>query len=176
MKKIIFFTTIASLIGFLSSCHKHDEGEVITTVKIVLTPQGGGTAQTFIWRDADGPGGNAPDRTDTIRISDSTVYNAETFFLNESGGKNEDITTEIKNEAKEHIVCYSVLVSNVLSVAYADNDGKHPIGLKTTWTTGQTGNDLLRVNLRHQPKSKDGTCEPGESDVDVNLNIEVTRK
>jgi hypothetical protein len=29
----------------------------------------------------------------------------------------------------------------------------------------------LRIALKHQPKSKDGTCDPGETDVDVTFPL-----
>lgn len=171
MKHSFTFIILAAMLLTFSSCHRHDEGELITTVKVVLTPKTGGAASTFIWEDQDGPGGNAPGRTDTIRLNDSSEYDAEVFFLH----KGEDVTAEIRNEDDEHIVCYGGMPEANLKVTYADSDGKHPVGLKTTWKTTVSGSGLLRVNLRHQARSKDGTCEPGESDVDVTFNLEVNR-
>lgn len=176
MKNQILLIGLAFFSAGITSCDKHDEGELITTVKLVFTPTGGGSSETFIWRDIDGPGGNSPDRTDTIRLNDSSSYSVEASFLNESEGKNEDITAEIRNEAKEHIVCYSGIPAANLVLSYDDNDGKYPIGLKTKWESKGSGNGILRINLRHQPKSKDGSCEAGESDVDVSMNVEIISK
>lgn len=172
MKKTILFSGMAAMLTiFTASCHKHDEGEVITTVRIILTPSNGGASSTFVWKDADGPGGNAPSQTDTIRLKDSTDYKADISFLNESGGNSTDITAEIRNEGKEHLVCLSGLPTANLLIKTTDSDGKYPIGLQSDWTTGTIGSGLLRVNLRHQPKSKNGSCDVGESDVDVQFNV-----
>jgi hypothetical protein len=172
MKKTILFSGLsATLILFIASCHKHDEGELITTVRISITPTSGGTTSTFIWKDPDGPGGNGPTQTDTIRLKDSTDYNAEISFLNESGGNSTDITPEIRNEGKEHLVCISGLPLSNLVINATDSDGKYPIGLQSSWKSIAQGSGLLRVNLRHQPKSKDGSCDAGESDVDVQFNL-----
>ncbi len=172
MKKTISFSALSAMLTiFIFSCHKHDEGELITTVRIALTPISGGATTTFVWSDPDGPGGNAPTQTDTIKLKDSTEYKAEISFFNESDGKSTDITPEIRNEGKEHLVCLSGLPIANLVINATDSDGKYPIGLQSNWKTISQGSGLLRVNLRHQPKSKDGNCNVGESDVDVQFNL-----
>ncbi len=153
----------------LGSCHKHEEGELITTIKITLTPKDSGNAKTFVWSDPDGIGGNAPTQTDTIVCDSGKAYLAAIQFFN---GDN-DITTEIKNEASEHLVCYTGPTSNILAIAYNDSDGQYPIGLETKWQAGKISSGLVRINLKHQPKSKNGTCDPGESDVDVSFPFSI---
>jgi len=172
MKKtnfIIAMTAATAALLNLSSCHKHDEGELITTVKLTLTPKAGGTAKTFVWSDPDGIGGNSPKQTDTIVCDSGVDYNGELQFFN----GDTDITSEIKNEGAEHFVCYTGPTSNVVEIIYKDNDGKHPIGLSTEWKAKNKTAGLIRIALKHQPKKKDGTCNPGETDVDVTFPIFV---
>lgn len=171
MKQGFTLFLLAAMLLTFSSCHRHDEGELITVVKVVLYPKGGGPVSTFRWEDNDGPGGNAPGRRDTIRLNDSSEYDVEVLFLNQDVDK----TPEIRNEDDEHIVCYSGMPESNLKISYADSDGKYPVGLKTTWKSYTEGSGLLRVNLRHQPRSKDGSCDAGESDVDVTFNIRINR-
>jgi hypothetical protein len=170
MKKTNFIIAIAAASAALlnlSSCHKHDEGELITTVKLTLTPLTGGSAKTFVWSDPDGIGGNSPKQTDTIVCDSGFNYTGDLQFFN--GDK--DITSEVKNEGDEHFVCYTGPTSDVLEIIYKDSDGKYPIGLSTEWKAKRKSEGLIRIALKHQTKKKDGTCNPGETDVDVTFPI-----
>ena len=170
MKKtnfIIATAAAAAALLNLSSCHKHDEGELITTVKLTLTPKAGGTAKTFVWSDPDGIGGNSPKQADTIVCDSGVNYKSDLQFFNGDS----DITSEIKNEGGEHFVCFNGPTSDVLEIIYKDSDGKHPIGLTTEWNVKRKSTGLIRIALKHQPKKKDGTCNPGETDVDVTFPL-----
>jgi hypothetical protein len=170
MKKtnfIIAMAAAAAALLNLSSCHKHDEGELITTVKLTLTSKSGGAAKTFIWSDPDGIGGNAPKQTDTIMCDSGIDYSGDLQFFN----GDTDITSEIKNEGGEHFVCFTGPTSDVLEITYTDSDGKYPIGLSTEWKAKKKSSGLVRIALKHQPKKKDGTCSPGETDVDVTFPL-----
>lgn len=158
--------TTAALLN-LSSCRKQDESELITTVMLTLKPAAGGSAKTFVWSDPDGIGGNSPKQTDTIVCESGVNYNGDLQFFN----GDEDITSEIKNEGEEHFVCFTGPASDVLEIIYKDNDGKYPIGLSTEWKAKRKSAGLIRIALKHQPKSKDGTCNPGETDVDVTFPL-----
>ncbi|AWM32499.1 hypothetical protein [Hymenobacter nivis] len=48
-----------------------------------------------------------------------------------------------------------------------------PLGLKTSFKTGAASTGYLRVVLRHQPNTKDGTYAPGSTDLDVGLNVTI---
>jgi hypothetical protein len=156
-----------------SSCKekKSDESELITTVKMTIT-NGGIPVGTFQWKDTDGAGGYPPLPTDTIALDSGITYIASIAFLNESNGGSEDLTTEVKNEASNHLVCYTP-AAGILQVTITDNDGKFPLGLQSEWKTNSKGNSTVRVVLRHQPGIKDGTCDPGETDVDVSFPIVI---
>ncbi|GAB4382777.1 MAG: hypothetical protein Kow0075_14720 [Salibacteraceae bacterium] len=143
----------------------HNESELITTVMITFNGSNG-SAFTYAWRDTDGPGGSQP-TIDTIRLVNGETYQAEVQFLDESGDATIDITEEIKEEADEHLVCYET-GANALDIETTDKDGNnYPIGIETTWKTGAQATTEVKVVLKHQPGQKDGTCDPGETDVEV---------
>ncbi len=55
-----------------------------------------------------------------------------------------------------------------------DTDGNSGVGLVSTWShTGVADNGNVTIPLTHQPGVKDGTCEPGETDVEVTFVIEM---
>ena len=100
-------------------------------------------------------------------------YSGILEFFNKQSGKNENITLEIQNEKNNHLVCYqvsslSMKPSSGLSILAADKDDKSlPIGLSTTWTTKAIDFGDIWVRLKHQPNSKTGSCDIGETDVEV---------
>ncbi len=48
-----------------------------------------------------------------------------------------------------------------------------PLGLQTTFKTGAASTGYLRVVLRHQPNTKDGTYAPGSTDLDTGFNVTI---
>ena len=92
-------------------------------------------------------------------------------FADESDGNYKDITAEIEEEGADHKVCFETII-NSLVIIPTDSDGTYSIGLKSTWRTG-TGkvSGALKILLKHQPETKDGTCAPGETDVDVTFPV-----
>ena len=126
--------------------HGHDHGpgevELITTLKITLTPQGGGAPLTVQFQDLDGEGGNAP-VIDKIVVDAGTVYNGEIQELNELESPPEDITLEVREEAEAHQLFFHTLGGvSPATVAYADKESDyvtnrgvdHPVGLRFTLT------------------------------------------
>ncbi len=84
-----------------------NEEELITTVIMTFTPQGGGNALEFRFTDLDGTGGNAPVIA-ADDLPDSTTFDVTVQFLNESENPAEDITAEVLAEAEEHQVFFVV--------------------------------------------------------------------
>ena len=106
MKKVKTYLPILALSGlFLASCSDDDapepvnEEEVITTMTITLTPQGGGTAIILESRDLDGDGPNPPEVTVSGNLMASTSYNGVIVLLNETETPPENITEEVEEEA-----------------------------------------------------------------------------
>lgn len=189
MKPIKTYSIIAITLFslFVSSCKKDDdapqpsnptippvnEEELITSVILSFVDTAGvqPTVQ-YAFRDPDGDGGNAPTQQDTIRLVANTYYDATIQLLNESETPAEDITLEVKDEDDEHLFCYSPSNNNV-TIARTDSDGTYEIGITTFWWTGASANGATTVTLKHQPGIKDGTCSPGDTDVEVTFVTEI---
>ncbi|MFB0925084.1 MAG: type 1 periplasmic binding fold superfamily protein, partial [Vicingaceae bacterium] len=102
----------------------------------------------------------------------NTYYNATIQILNESVSPAEDITTEVQQEDDEHLFCYDISNTNV-SVTRTDSDGTYEVGVTTFWSTGAAASGNTTVSLKHQPGVKDGTCAPGDTDVEVIFVTEI---
>lgn len=163
-----------------TACEKDDPDvnppqEVITTLIYTLTPDGGGDAVSFTFRDLDGEDGNAPVIT-TMPLAANTTYDGTISLLNEQADPTEDITAEIREEDEEHQFFFTSTVDGT-SVSYDDTDEDGlPTGLRTTVTTGDAGSGTLTVVLRHEPtKNADGDLNAagGETDIEVDFPLVV---
>ena len=111
--KIISYAMIFLCVSFLiTSCKKDNvnpgdsnEEELITTVQLKIKETGTNTINTFIWKDVDGAGGNAP-LIQTIALSPNKSYEVEAVFLDESKSPAADISKEVRAEADDHEVFY----------------------------------------------------------------------
>lgn len=164
---------------FLSSCKKDDptpvnEEEVITTLKVVLTPAGGGIPVTLEFKDQDGDGSNPPVKTVSGPLSANKTYTGVITLLDESRAVVKDITEEVDEEAEEHLFCFVVTGSNLtVTASDADSNGL-PVGLSSSWITTSAGSTSVKITLRHQPGTKTGLCPgTGETDVEVDFSLVV---
>lgn len=162
---------------FLSACRKDDpqpvnEEEVITTVQIDLVPDGGGSAVTLKFFDADGEfGSTQPELTVTGPLQAGTSYAGTLQLLNETNRPVEDITAEVREEGHDHLVCYASFSNLVIGYTDEDEAGL-PLGLATRWVTGEAGPSQVTVSLRHQAGTKTGDC-PGSGDTDVEVTFDL---
>lgn len=175
---------IAGFVLLLQACKKDDdlvpvpppvanESEIITTLKITFKDSLGVKPDvTAIFRDTDADGGNAPVQFDSIRLQASTTYLATLEVLDETKTPLLDITPEIIQEAAEHLFCFTPAVSG-LSIRSTDTYGNYRLGVKSTWTTGGAASGSAMVKLKHQPGVKNGTCDPGETDIEVNFGTRI---
>lgn len=181
MKKIIIFLTVATVT--LGACKKDENDpenptptnneELITTVMLHFHEKGNMDNHVMAsFKDSDGAGGN--DATiDTIKLDTNTTYMVSVELLDESGSEVVNITTEVKEEDDEHIFCYESSTSEI-DIIITDSDGTHPLGVETEWSTGNTASSAIKVLLKHQPDGqKDGTCSPGETDVEVTFPVVI---
>lgn len=167
--------------------HDHDHGpgevELITTLKITLTPQGGGSPLTVQFQDLDGEGGNAP-VVDKIVVDRGKVYDGEIQELNELESPPEDITLEVKEEAETHQLFFDTLGGfSPATVAYADKESDyvtntgddHPVGIRFTLTVpANAQNGQFRVSQSHYDAGpKDGVTPSDETDIEVTFEVEV---
>jgi len=185
MKKYTYLLFV-TMIGLVISCDDNDdpipvnEEELITTVRLELTPQGGGTAIILESRDVDGLGPDDPVITVSSPLTVSQTYVGEMELLNESVTPSEDITEEVQDEGDEHQFFYQ-LSQDLATISYADTDENgDPIGLSIQVETTAVGTANLTITLRHEPnKSAAGVSDGdisqagGETDVQVVFPIEV---
>lgn len=210
-----FGSSLVSQLGLvgvlaLSGCpadgddHDHDhESEVITTVRLTFTPQGGGTPVVAAFTDPDGDGGMSGS-SEPIVLAAGTTYDLAVEFLNELEDPAEDITAEIEEESEEHQIfvlgnavegpATPASAGAVLRHDYADAESDYggtvgddlPVGLANTIVARAAGSGRLTVMLRHlpalndQPQKVAGLAERlagGEAlpgDVDSEVDFEVT--
>jgi hypothetical protein len=185
IKYILLLTLVSTL---LFSCTDDDdnsvtpgtginpnEEELITDVHVLLMDTFNTPLDTFRFSDPDGLGGNAPE-IDTIRLSSNSWYNVSLLFLDASNPNDIDnITEEIKQEDDEHLICFDVINTSGLSIQRSDSDGTYEVGLESRWFSGgtQLNGGSVKLTLRHQPGGKDGTCNPGDTDVEVTFPVKV---
>ncbi|WP_426058373.1 hypothetical protein [Hymenobacter sp. B1770] len=177
------FRLAALLLAFplaFSACKKdkdpepEEDNEQITTVTYVLTPTtaGAGTA-TVTWRDLDGAGGNAP-TIGTLNLRANTTYTGAITLLDETKTPVTDITKEVAEESDEHLFIYQGTPASLLNITRTDRDKKNlEIGLTTQVITNAAGTGTLKITLRHQPGSKNGSETPGDTDVEVTFPVTV---
>lgn len=150
-----------------------NEEELITTVTLEFTdPLGIHPDVSATFRDTDGPGGLEPSQFDTIYLVPSVLYNAHVVLLNESLDPPENITDEVLEEAVDHLFCYTPEGID-LGIMRTDSDGTFELGITSNWQTGDSGEGAVVVVLKHQPGTKDGSCEPGETDVEISFPVVI---
>ncbi|RPD46287.1 hypothetical protein DNI29_14895 [Hymenobacter sediminis] len=174
-----FLLALLASTTLLSACKDDNEdptpdedNEQITTLIYTLTPVGGGTPLTVQYRDLDGDGGTAP-TIGTLTLAPNTTYTGTLELKDETKTPAENTTAEIQEKAEEHLFFYEPSGTN-LTVTRTDKDKNNlEIGLTTRAVTGAanaTGTTgTLKITLRHQPGSKNGTFTPGSTDVEVNF-------
>ena len=179
---------ITGIMLVMLSCRKHEsdepptapvnEEELITTVRMHFTPDGGGDTTTLSFTDLDGDGGNAP-----VIIGDtlmgSATYDAWLELFNELTG--DTITHEIEEDAEAHQFFFQENGGTLAFVSYDDADANgHPIGLRSTWQSSGVTDGTITILLRHEPdKSAPGVSDGditnagGETDIEVTLPYRV---
>lgn len=179
------FLSIALVTAVLfTACSNDDNGtpdpvneeEVITTMTVTLTPDGGGTAITLQTRDLDGDGPNPPEVTVSGNLSAGMVYDGSIVLLNETKTPAENITTEVEEENLEHQFFYTVSSGLDVTTDYADlDDDGNPLGTEFTLTAGAVSSGTLTFILRHEPtKPNTGLDDAGgETDFTSTFAIAV---
>ncbi len=127
------------------------------------------------WQDADGIGGNAPSRIDTLRLKQGITYNGVLRLYNDQEGV--EVTPFIKEEGDQHQFFYtpSAPIAGRVIVTTTDKDSKNlPVGLAYTVTVGagESASGAINVVLGHYDDApKDGTTRSPESDIDVDIPV-----
>ena len=177
LKTVLSLSLMASVMTSCSSDDNNpdavDEEEVITTIKVALSSEGGDTA-SLQSQDLDGDGPNPPVITVDNLMANST-YTGTIELLNETETPAEDITAEVNEEADEHQFFFDV-VGSISSISYGDTDEDgNPLGLSFTLMTGDAGQGTLQITLRHEPKKpNDGTLADAGGETDIAQTFTVT--
>ncbi|WP_299677875.1 type 1 periplasmic binding fold superfamily protein [uncultured Tenacibaculum sp.] len=180
--KLLAFLFISTLV--FTGCSDDEtpeqvnEEEVITTMTITLTPNGGGTAIVLQTQDLDGDGPNAPVITPAnATLAANTVYNGSIVILNETESPAEDITEEIEEEADEHQFFFTAVGPNIAFNYEAPNDSNdNPVGLNFNLVAGAASTGTITVTLKHEPtKPNNGLVEQagGETDIEATFNVTI---
>ncbi|MCO4774134.1 MAG: type 1 periplasmic binding fold superfamily protein [Deltaproteobacteria bacterium] len=172
-----------------------NEQELITTVELTLTPDGGGDDVVARWADPEGDGSPVIDDV----LLDAGGYTLAVRFLDELSSPVEDISEEVAAEADEHQVFFTgpgvegpastAEAATVLTHAYTDTDDNGlPLGLENS-VDAVAGTTELTVTLRHLPMQGDvaqktegiaGTVAEagigaiaGDTDAEVTFSVDV---
>ena len=182
-----FMLALGALSLVVVSCKKDEvkpaeptppnESELITTLELKFSGKGViGNDTTFVvtFNDPDGDGGNAPTQFETIHLLKNSTYKVEVTLLDKSKTPAETISNEVLAEANDHLFFYSSNPTGLVDVLITDKDsnGKN-LGLKSTWTTTNAGSGKVKVKLMHQPGVKDGTSATGDTDIEVDFQVNV---
>lgn len=147
--------------------------ELITTIEVNFSDSANSSDKyTYIYKDTDGDGGNPPEKFDTIKLVQGKTYFCTLKILDESGSSTKDITEEIKNESADHLFCFAVRDINS-KIKRTDTDGTFEIGIESKWLSGSAGNGFVRITLKHQPGVKNGQCDPGATDIDIDFPVQI---
>ena len=185
-------------LGLISSCDnedpaKQDVPEFISSVKLIFTPVGGGTAVSATATDPDGFGSGGITIDHPINLVNNVSYILTFEILNNLATPTDpeyNIGNEIEEEGVEHQFFFA-WTNNVFSnptgdgnidnrsdpLNYNDEDANGlPIGLVTSWTaTDVASSGTFKILLKHQPdlKSNTTTSTDGETDIDLTFDITV---
>ena len=184
MRNLKFLSTAIFATVLFVACSNDDdntpkpvnEEEIITTLTVTLTPNGGGTPITLQTRDLDGDGPSAPVITVSSSLIAGATYNGSIVLLNETVNPPENITEEVEEESDEHQFFYTVSGGLDLTTEYADFDGDgNPLGIEFTFIAGAASSGTLTFTLRHEPtKPNTGLNDAGgETDIAATFNLTV---
>lgn len=147
------------------------EPELITTVRLVFSePQG--LPFHFDYKVIDGQMS-----ADTVRLKQNQEYKLEVHFLNEYGQTPEDVTDEILEESRTHLVLMQSEPKEAIEWLSGNLDEQgEPLHQERNLKTGSAGTGSLKIWLMHQPTNKWGQ-EPssagGETDAEAPFPLQI---
>jgi hypothetical protein len=179
---MLVWMTLLGTAGLFTQCKDSgselvpdDENELITSVNLHFQEVSSGQINTFQYKDPDGEGGNAPIQFDTIRLKPESDYLLSIELLDESKSPTHNITEEVAEKSDEHLFIYKPAPATLLNYTYGDSDKNGiKVGLtKGAVRTNQVGNGTLKVQLRHQMGTKDGSETAGSDDVNLDFVLQI---
>ena len=181
MKRSIVITLVCVLLVVMVSVYscKTDaslaKNEYFTTVKVIAINQSTLAADTFQYVNYNETVSNPPSYVDTIKLKANTLYTIQLRLVNATRNPPYDMTDSITANADKHLMIYDLdPTSGMITVKIHDKDSKGlPLGLMSNWQTSDTTRGFLRLILRHQPGSKNGTQTPGSTDFEADYPVVV---
>ena len=184
MKKLagILVLTLGLMFAF-NGCKKDEKtvsppvpsNEFLTTVQLIATNNADATdTKTVAVKQL--PGQAIDYSKATLNLKKNAVYAVAVKFLDETTTPAGNVTDDIYARRNYHLICFTVSGGASLTIARTDKDTNTPpleIGLQNNFTTGAASTGSLNVQLRHQPNAKNGSCDPGSSDADVNFPVTI---
>lgn len=174
---VILFSLMLGSIALLDSC-KNDTTtssyEAITTLKVIAQNLSTNAVDTFQYENfhEHQSGSYPPGYVDTIKLAAKTAYFIQVVLINDL--THEIMTDTIIAKADSHLMTYNIDPSGLLKVKIQDKDSKGlPLGLICNWSTADSTNGWLRMILRHQQGSKNGTENPGSTDFEADFPVAV---
>jgi hypothetical protein len=151
-----------------------DQGELITTIQLLMRDTITNTTDTINYRDIDGPGGNAPS-IDSMQLSAGRVYEMTVLLLDESKSPVDTISNEVEEEADQHLFVFTASpASNFFSVNITDTDvNGNPVGLKSNVNCQNAGTGTFGLVLRHYNTAADKTNATSGYDSDIDVTFAV---
>ncbi len=183
MKKRFHILLFSCVLIVLGSCSNDElvvtpvnESELITTVRVTLSPVTSGTDIVLTFRDLDGAGSGEPTITVSEDLTANFGYNGTIEFLDETKAPAEDITQEVEAESAEHQVFF--LPGQGLNLTFQNlnvDSNNNPLGTQFFLQTGAAGTGELTIVLLHEPKKpNDGTLADAGGETDVQVSFPVT--
>jgi hypothetical protein len=152
-----------------------DDHDIVTTIRLDVTDTLGNAVRSWTWEDADGPGGAAPNRIDTIVLSTNAPYLCSVHVLNVLAEPDEDLTPVIVSEGIHHQFFYASTLTGIV-VTYNDKDANgRPIGQRIRLSASEAGKGLFIIELSHfdDAANKNGVDPSDETDVRVEFPLHI---
>lgn len=157
-----------------------DDNEAITTATLTLTSQT--TPVQTLTATVENLNTTADVSRAALTLRANTTYTGAVTLLDKTKTPTLDVSAEVKSEANEHLFIYTFTPATgspaSMTVTATDIDtnpapGPYPIGLTTQIRTGAAGTGKLKVVLKHQPNTKNGTAQPGTTDLDTDFSVTI---
>lgn len=181
-------TATAAAVLTIASCKKEEKtvtpappGNEFLTTAILTCINTAAPFDTTIgtWRDLTPDDTNPPDTSQAIlNLKKNATYKVQIGLLDETKNPAGDIGADVLARANYHLFCFnpSASVSPNITIVRTDLDTNNPplqIGLKDNFITTNVSTGVLEVVLHHQPNVKNGSCDPGSVDLDVNFRLNI---
>jgi hypothetical protein len=187
MKKFMgLFAVTGTIMLLFHACSKDEKtvspplpgNEFLTTVRLVVTNANNASDVQIVSVTDTTLIANPPDSINhpQLNLKANSTYTVAVLFLDETKRPAGDVTADIYDRRNYHLICFDIAGGANLTVTRTDLDTNNPplpVGLQDKLTTGAASTGILNVQLRHQPNAKNGSCDPGSSDADVDFKVTI---